>query len=211
MTFLTVAPDDLGEFVDVGARQQVPCRLPSGPHPHIQRSILLVTEAARLFVYLCAADAEVQERPVQSDDRQLRRFGERSEIPLVQLDPVAETSESDPGALDRPRVAIEPDQSSGGRRGLEDRLGVTATAQSSVEVQAVRTWLQQTDRLRQENGFVFAPPVGAHALSRSRRRLTGNWSSRHRSPSQRPPRTCDRCPDPTSRSLPRRRRTAPPY
>src|SRR5688500_19242881 len=91
MPLLTVVAKDRGEVIKVGARQQIPCRIPSGPHPHFQWSVLPVTEAARQVVDLSAGDAEIEECAGEPRTwlREQRHLVEIGEVEEVELGPVA--------------------------------------------------------------------------------------------------------------------------
>src|SRR5687768_655520 len=102
MSLLPEIPQDPSEDINIGARQPVPCRLPSGPHPHIQWSVLPVTEAARQIVDLSAGDAEVEECAGEPRTwlREQRHLVEIGEVEEVELRPVAVPGEPLASMLD---------------------------------------------------------------------------------------------------------------
>ena len=79
-----------------------------GIHPHVERAVVAVAEAALGRVELGRADAEVEERPAESGDAEVGHDGDEGVEPCpAQRDPVAESFESRSCGSERIRVLIE--------------------------------------------------------------------------------------------------------
>src|SRR5690606_8376046 len=78
---------------------------------------------------------------------------------------IAEAGQATAGLLDRVGVAVDADEARGGPA-LQQRLGVAATAQRTVEEQAAALRLQEVHRLRDENRLVVGGRAVHSRLSR---------------------------------------------
>ena len=131
---LAVVAQDPGQVVDVVGVEDVgggePLRL---VHPHVERRVHAVGEAAVLLVQLQRRDAEVEEGGV--DGLQPERLDHRGELVVHrvhQREPVRIRGEPLPREVEGLLVAVDPDDPCL-RAALEDALGVAAHAERAVD------------------------------------------------------------------------------
>ncbi len=134
-------------------------------HPHVQRCVLGVREAAFGAVELHGGHAEVEEHAVDGFDCGVAGFGQGSGdvvIPgLHQRDSVGERGQPLPGDVQRAGVAVEPDQPQAGKVG-EEALCVPGRAEGGVDqdrsravgVVARQSGGEQLDAAVQQDGHV---------------------------------------------------------
>ena len=162
--FLAVDPQDPGEVGrGVGVEHLGRGDPPGGVHPHVQRRVLAVREAAAGLVQLQRRHAEVEQHAV--DRREIERVQDPRQLVVDRVHEVRPAGMGrEPVARERERlrVAVDPDERHLRKR-LEHGFGVPAEAEGGVDVHGARTGQRGTQQLEaplEQYGYVNPPRHG---------------------------------------------------
>ena len=155
VAFLTVLEKDAaqllaGPCVDdlIGRQRVVPI------HPHVERRVGHIGEAAFAVVQLRRGNAEIEQHSVHLGDVQgIQYFAKVGEVPVYQRDLVHMFLQPLPRRVQRDRVAVDADEASAGQPPA-DLERMARAAERTIQINAVRADIQKLDGLVQENGFM---------------------------------------------------------
>ena len=133
VALLAVLAQDAGQVLDRVAVDDVGRRRPGRRvHPHVERRVQPIGEAALGLVQLPRGDTEVEEHALHTPDAEaMQHLGELVVDRMDGMQPVAEPLEPAAGQPQCARVAVQPHQLRL-RAGREQRLGMPAHAQRRV-------------------------------------------------------------------------------
>jgi hypothetical protein len=153
--FLTIAADDLRQFTDRCARDESGRALAARRiHPHVERAVVAKRESARRILELGRRHAEIEQHAVDAIDRErIEHVGQFGEPRAAEREArVADRTRCGFGV----RIAVDRDEPAAGGELREDRARVAATAERSVDVDALGADRKRRERFSEEYGNMTA-------------------------------------------------------
>ena len=143
-----VLVEDVGQLVLGQALDQLGGGLALVRHAHVEGTVAHEGEAARGHVELGRADAQVEHQPVH---RPGHEGGGVAELALHRGEAITEAGQAGGRRGERERITVDAEHTGAP---LQERLGVSSTAQCSVDDHAALRGLDQLHGLREEHRLV---------------------------------------------------------
>ena len=152
VSFLAEPSEDPNEFTEAGIVDDLRCCAASvGTHAHVERTLRVVTEAARRNIELVGRDAEVEKNSLDRA-RESAVAEDGVEIAVVARDDV------EPGILrrlaDSIRVAVDPDNTKVWKA-TKECTAMTSPTKGSVDDPPQSRRLEEVDRFAHHHGLVI--------------------------------------------------------